>query len=148
VEVAGGIRVQCIAPGVRRQAFQTPAPKRSEGGEIHDRGIEALEEAAQGPLAGNAGDSNETGEHHVTAELGDVGEFSGTGEDACRESESELEGFEAAFALLEGWDRAGKEVAKAMPLEESSESQEAGTAGSLLVGEADLDRFHPPFRVE
>jgi hypothetical protein len=33
--------------------------------------------------------------------MGDVSEFSGTGEDACHESESELEGFEAAFALLE-----------------------------------------------
>jgi len=70
-----------------------------------------------------------------------VGEFSGPGEDACHESQGELEWFEAAFALLEGWNRLGEEVAKAMPLEESSEGQEAGTAGNLLIGEADLDGF-------
>jgi hypothetical protein len=73
--------------------------------------------------------------------MGDVSEFSGTGENACEESESELERLEAALALFEGGHRASQEVTEAMPLEETRESQEASAAGYLLVGEADLDGF-------
>ena len=113
VEAAGGIQVQCIAAGSGRQPFQTPAPERSESGEIQGRGIEALEEAAQGRPTGDAGHGDETGKHHVTTEMGDVSQLSGT----------------------------GKEVTHAMPLEESGESQETGTAGNLWVGEADWDGF-------
>jgi len=55
-------------------------------------------------------------------EMGDVSEPSYTGEDTCQKGESEFEGLETAFALLEGRDG-------------------TGTAGNLLVGAADLNGF-------
>jgi len=52
-----------------------------------------------------------------------------------------LERLEAATPLLEGGHHAGEQVAKAMPVQESSEGQQTSATRNPLVGETDLDGF-------
>lgn len=100
-----------------------------------------LEEATEGRLAGDPLDGQQRGQHDITAQVSDLGEFLGSGENAGQEAQAVFEGLITAAALLELREHAGQKIAEAMPVEEAGEGEEAGAAGNFLIGEADLNGF-------
>jgi len=65
------------------------------------RRTEALEEAAQGRLTGDAFNSQQRSQHHIPAQVRDVRELFGPGQDPRQEPQSILEGFIPTPPLLE-----------------------------------------------
>jgi len=141
VQQPGRIQIQRVTVGPGTEPFQPPTPERTEGREILARRSEVLEEAAEGRLTGDALNGQQRSQHHVTAQVGDVGELFGPGQNPRQEPQGIFEGLITTATLLEPGQHARQQLAEAMPVQETGEGQEPGATGNFLISEADWDGF-------
>ena len=140
VQEPGRIQIQRVTVGPGTESFQPPTPERTESRQILARRSEMLEEAAQGRLTGDALNGQQRSQHHVPAQVGDVRELLGSGQNPRQEPQGIFEGLVTPATLLELGQHPRQQIAEAMPVQETGKGQ-PGATGNFLVGETDLDGF-------
>lgn len=137
----GGIKIQRVTAGPGTEPLQPPAPERTKGRQILPRRSEVLEEAAEGRLPGDALNGQQRWQHHVPAQVGDVRELPGPGQNPHPEPHRILEGLIPTAPSFELGHDPLQQLAETMPVQEAGKSQQPGATGSFLVREADWDGF-------
>ena len=83
-----------------------------------------------------ATDGQERRQHHIAAQVGDVGQLLRAGQEADQEAQRQIGHRNGFLALALVRLDPGQQRAKAMPVEEAGKGEQAGPTTDLLVREA------------
>jgi hypothetical protein len=140
MEQARAVQIQCVAFAPCRQPLQAPAPQPTEALAIVRRAFKALEETREGRLAADAFNAQQIRQQWVSAQIRDLSQFLGSGQDAGDEAQAQIlrrNGI-GAGALRQ---TTLEQRSKAMPMQKTGKWAKPGMGRYFLCREPDLNCF-------
>ena len=106
-----------------------------------------MKEPGEGGLAADLLDGQQSGQHHIVAQVSHLGQLGRPGQNSGDEPQGQILRRDGLLTLGTMGQQLGQELSQPVPMEKTGEGQQPGSPADFLVGEADFDGFLSGFEL-